>query len=296
MQNDAYIKSASYFAVIVALVLVVSKFIAWNLSESVSLQASLVDSILDALASCVNFIVIRQALKPADQEHRFGHGKAEAIAGLGQSAFIAGSALWLLFEVVNRLIDPQAITHSFIGSMVMVLSIVLTLALVSYQRFVVKKTNSLAIAADSVHYQGDLFGNIGVLISLNISSYYAMPRVDALIGAAIGFYILKSSWDIFKQSLDVLMDRELSEPERASIQAIINDHPSVLGVHDLRTRSTGMQIFIQCHLDLLATLSLKEAHDIAYEVTKNLKKAYPQADIIIHQDPYGHDHDDHLTL
>lgn len=287
MEKSKYLRNASYLAVFISIILVASKFVAWNLSSSVSLKASLVDSILDAFASLINFFAIKQSLKPADKYHRFGHGKAEALAGLGQSAFIAGSALWILFEAIEKFITPKPILNSNIGSFVMILSIVLTLVLISYQKFVIKKTNSLAIAADSTHYKGDLLANVGVLVSLNISSFYDFPRLDAIIGAIIAFYITKSSWEIFNKSLDVLMDRELDDHDRKKIEKIISkSHEKVSGFHDLRTRSSGLNIFIQCHLELPPELSLKEAHEIAHIVSDKISVEYPSADIIIHQDPY----------
>lgn len=283
--NKFLITTATYGAVGVATILIAAKFFAWLRTDSLSLQASLIDSILDMVASVINLLVIRQALKPADEEHRFGHGKAEALGGLAQSAFIAGSAVWLIIDAIHRLINPHPLQDGQVGSLIMIMASALTLLLVLYQRYVVKRTRSLAIAADSLHYLGDFYTNIGVLISLNVSVFLNWTRLDSLVGAGIAAYILHSSWKIGKRSFDVLMDRELPETDRLKIAEIALSHPRVWGVHDLRTRSAGLQDFIQMHLDMDEKLSLQEAHDIANDVEIAVQKAFPHAEVIIHQDP-----------
>lgn len=279
------ITTATYGAVAVATLLICAKFFAWMRTDSLSLQASLIDSLLDMVASVINLLVVRQALKPADEEHRFGHGKAEALGGLGQSAFIAGSAVWLIIEAIHRLIDPHPLQDGQIGSLIMIFASILTLFLIQYQRYVVKRTRSLAIAADSLHYLGDFYTNMGVLISLNVSVFFGWTHLDALVGSGIAVYILYSSWTIGRRSLDVLMDRELPDEAREEIAKIALRNPHVWGVHDLRTRTAGLQDFIQMHLDMDEKLSLLQAHDVAHNVEMALKKAFPHAEVIIHQDP-----------
>ncbi|HLD95170.1 MAG TPA: cation diffusion facilitator family transporter [Alphaproteobacteria bacterium] len=287
--KEKHIKSATYAAVLTASTLVISKFIVWRLTDSMSLQASLMDSLLDVLASIVNFVVVRQALKPADENHRFGHGKAEALAGLAQSMFITGSAFWLLIEVINRLTVPHAMVFNPFGNWVMIGATFLTLMLVLYQRYVIKKTNSLVIKADCLHYKTDILTNLGVLLSLNLSTRFQIARLDAFIGGAIALYILWTSYEIIKSSLSVLMDEELPDAPRNEIEAIVSSHEGVMGFHDLRTRSAGQYLFIQLHLDIDATLTLKRAHKIAQEVEDSLKEHFPEAQVIIHQDPYPHE-------
>jgi ferrous-iron efflux pump FieF len=276
---------ATYGAVGVAAILIGAKFFAWMQTDSLSLQASLIDSLLDIVASVINLFVVRHALKPADKEHRFGHGKAEALGGLGQSTFIAGSAVWLMIEAVHRLIHPHPLQEGFIGSIVMIFAITLTFGLVIFQRYVIKRTRSLAISADSLHYLSDLFANIGVLISLNLSIFLGWGHLDVLVGMGIAVYILYTSWEIGRRSLDVLMDRELADAAREQIMEIALQHPHIWGVHDLRTRSTGLQDFIQMHLDMDETLSLLEAHNIGNDVEAAIQREFPHAQIIIHQDP-----------
>jgi ferrous-iron efflux pump FieF len=282
------ITTATYGAVVIAAILIAAKFFAWMRTDSLSLQASLIDSLLDMAASVINLLVVSQALKPEDAEHRFGHGKAEALGGLGQSAFIAGSAVWLIIDAIHRLITPHPLQEGATGSLVMVIAIILTLLLVLYQRYVLKQTRSLAIAADSLHYLGDLYTNMGVLVSLNVSVLLGWTRLDSLAGAGIAAYILHSSWTIGRRSLDVLMDRELPDEARLQIMEIVLKHPRVWGVHDLRTRSAGLRDFIQMHLDMDEKLPLLEAHDIANDVELALQAAFPHAEIIIHQDPLPH--------
>jgi ferrous-iron efflux pump FieF len=276
---------ATYAAVGVSAILILAKFFAWMRTDSLSLQASLIDSLLDMVSSLINLLIVRQALKPADAEHRFGHGKAEALGGLAQSAFIAGSAVWLIIDALHRLISPHGLQESLTGSIVMLIAITLTLLLVLYQRHVIKQTRSLAISADSLHYLGDLYTNVGVLISLNVSTFLGWTRLDSVVGAGIAGYILYTSWCIARRSLDVLMDRELPDEARLQIMEIALSDARVLGVHDLRTRSAGARDFIQMHLDMDETLSLLKAHEVADDVEFALQKAFPHAEIIIHQDP-----------
>jgi len=286
--NKILVKTATYGAVVVAALLIGAKFFAWMRTDSISMQASLIDSLLDIVASIINLLVVSQAIKPADKEHRFGHGKAEALGGLGQSTFIAGSAVWLIIDALHRLIDPHPLQESHIGTIVIIIAIILTSLLVAYQRYVIKRTRSLAIAADSLHYLGDLYTNLGVLASLNITAYFGWIRFDALVGAGIALYILYTSWVIGRKSLDVLMDRELPDTARHQIIEIALAHPKVWGIHDLRTRSAGLQDFIQMHLDMDEQLSLLEAHEVANDVELAISKAFPHAEIIIHQDPIPH--------
>lgn len=287
VKDRTLIQVAGYAAASVAIILVIGKFIAWQVTSSISLKASLVDSILDLMGSLFNIIIIRQALKPADNEHRFGHGKLEAIAGLAQSAFISGSAIWLLVEVANQLVEPIKLNHSFAGNVVMIISVILTTVLVLFQRYVVKKTKSVAIKADSVHYEGDLFSNIAVLISFNLASIYHFERLDVIVGGAIAIYILINAFMIAKKSLDILMDHELPEKDREKIVKIVLSHDNVLGFHDLRTRTTGRQDFVQLHLDLEPSLTLEEAHRISDSVESSIINAFPNAEVLIHQDPFG---------
>jgi len=278
---------ATYASVGVALVLIGTKFAAWTLTESVSLLSTLIDSMLDALASIINLIAIHHALQPADREHRFGHGKAEPLAGLAQAAFICGSAAFLLLQAGERLIHPKSISHTEIGYAVMVFSIVVTIALVLFQRYVVRRSGSVAISADSLHYQTDVLINGSVIASLYIATEFGIRVADPLFAVAIATYIVIGALKIGKQSLDILMDKELADEERARIREIVTRHREVRGMHDLRTRTSGAHVFIQMHLEMDPDMTLLQAHDVTDAVTEELLAVYPNAEVIIHEDPDG---------
>ncbi|MCZ8124315.1 MAG: cation diffusion facilitator family transporter [Magnetospirillum sp.] len=280
-------RRATYASVAVATTLILAKTVAWVMTDSVSVLSSLLDSLLDAAASLVNLFAVRHALEPADEEHRFGHGKAEALAGLAQAAFIAGSALLLFSEALHRLWAPVPVERGEVGLAVTALSIVLTLALVRYQRHVVERTGSLAVGADRLHYASDLLLNGGVALSLLASMALGWSLVDPLCGLAIGAFILKGAWAIGRDALDHLMDRELPEATRAKIMAIARAQPLIRDVHDLRTRATGPNISVQMHLELDGALTLADAHVAADAVEEAVLAAFPGADVIVHMDPVG---------
>jgi len=292
LSKPGLMRAATYASVAVASVLILIKFAVWLTTDSVSLLSTLVDSILDAGASMVNLVAIHYALQPADKEHRFGHGKAEPLAGLAQSGFIFASALFLIVETGKRFFNPRAIENSDMGVIVMIISIVLTIGLVIFQRYVVKKTQSVAVSADSLHYTTDILVNIGVIIALVVSVQTGILWFDPLIAGVIALYILWSVREIALEAMNLLMDHEFPEDERNQIIEIVRNHKDVMGMHDLRTRSSGLQKFIQLHLVLHADLNLGAAHIIADEVEASLKKIYPEAEFLIHQDPHDVEEDD----
>src|SRR5437763_15374847 len=246
----------SYASLAVAAVLIAAKLTVWISTGSVALLSSLVDSLVDAAASLVNFFAVRHAATPADREHRFGHGKAEPLAALGQSAFLVGSALWLMAEAIRRLVSPAPVAHAPAGIAVMVFSLAVTLGLVAYQRHVVRRTGSLAIGADELHYRGDIFLNLSVIATLVIGDTFSVPILDPLFGAAVGVWIIYSAVKIARLSLTQLMDRELPDEERARIRAIAEGHPEVAAVHDIRTRIAGPTAFIQMHIEMNGEMHL----------------------------------------
>lgn len=271
----------------VALLLVAGKLAAWFVTGSVAMLSSLIDSALDAAASLVNLIAVRHALQPADREHRFGHGKAEALAGLGQAAFVGGSALFLVFEAMSRLVRPVPVEQGAVGIAVMVASIVLTLALVLFQRHVIRRSGSFAINADSLHYRSDLLVNLAVIAALALAQFAHLPLADPLFALAIAAYVLWSAGQILRGAYDTLMDRELPDTERRRIRDLVLAHPEVRAMHDLRTRRAGTHAFIQLHLELPAGMTLERAHEISDAVEASLLAAFPGAEVIIHQDPEG---------
>lgn len=275
---------AAAASVLTALMLIAAKTVAWLLTGSVSLLASLVDSVMDSLASLINFFAIRYSLVPADNEHRFGHGKAEALAGLGQALFIAASSLFLIHQSVLKLLEPSPIEQSGVGIAVMVFSIVLTFGLLLIQKYVVRETGSTAIEADSLHYLSDLAVNVGIIVVLALSQL-GWLWLDGSVGLVIAIFILFSAWRIAWDACQLLLDREMPDDVRTRIAAIVSSHPQALGFHDLRTRQSGRTSFIQLHVDLDETLTLRQAHTLVCQIQDDIVSAFPNADVIIHQDP-----------
>jgi ferrous-iron efflux pump FieF len=280
-------RAASYASLSVAVTLVVTKIWAWQATSSVSILGSLVDSFLDVLASGITVVAIYYALRPADSEHRFGHGKSEGLAALVQSFVITLSAIYVGFEAAERFANPKSIDNPTIGIVVMGISIVLTLALLSFQQYVVRATGSMAIAADSLHYRADLAVNLSVIIAVILASWTNWSLIDPLIGFGVAAYIIWSTYGIAISALDVLLDRELPPEERERIRTIALDHPDVHGFHDLRTRFGGSQYFIQFHLELTPETSLLDAHRIMDKVEDDIRAIYPRCEIIVHTDPIG---------
>lgn len=276
---------ATYASLSVAGVLVVAKLGAWLATDSVSLLSTLVDSMLDVGASGLSFLAVRHATQPADHDHRFGHGKAESLGGLGQSAFVFGSGVFVLVQAVHRLLFPVDLANTEVGYAVMALGMLLSTALVVFQRYVVRKTGSVAIGAESLNYQNDILVNASVMVSLAVTTGFGWLAADPLFAIGIAAYIMWGAWRIGRRALDILMDRELPDDDRHRIRRLACDCDGVRGVHAIRTRSSGLNLFVQLHVELDDDLSLKEAHDVVEEVERALAKVYPNADILIHADP-----------
>jgi ferrous-iron efflux pump FieF len=281
------IRTAGLASVSVALSLVVLKAFAWLTTGSIAMLSSLADSLLDLLASSMTLFAVRFALEPADREHRFGHGKLEAIAGIAQAFVILASAGYVAFQAVKRLLAPAAIAAPGVGSGVMFVSLALTIGLVLFQRLVVRRTGSIAIGADELHYKGDVLTNLAVLAAIALSTWLGWQWADPVLGLVVVAVILGAVRAIVLRSLDILLDRELPAARREEILQIAQEHSEVLGVHDLRTRTSGTHEFIQFHLELESDLALIRAHEITDEVEAAVMERFPRADVIIHADPYG---------
>ncbi|MBI6548009.1 CDF family cation-efflux transporter FieF [Xenorhabdus lircayensis] len=279
-----WVSTAALAATVLASVLLIVKVFSWWLTGSVSLLAALVDSLVDLAASLTNFFAVRYSLKPADEEHTFGHGKAESLAALAQSMFISGSAIFLFLTGFQHLFSPKPLEHAVIGIWVIVIALMSTLCLVTFQRWVINKTQSQAIRADMLHYKSDLLMNGAILVAL-ILSLYGFKRADALFALGIGIYILYSALRMGYDAVQSLLDRALPDEERQEILGIIQSYPGVAGGHDLRTRQSGPTRFIQFHLEIDDNLPLVQAHALAEGIENKLRNRFPGADIIIHQDP-----------
>jgi ferrous-iron efflux pump FieF len=280
-------RRAAFASLGVSLGLVVLKAAAYLLTNSVSMLASLADSALDLFSSTLNLFAIRSSLTPADEEHRFGHGKAEPLAGLAQGAFIAGSATFLIIQAINRFVLPERLEHPLTGLVVMAVSIAATLVLVIYQRRVVAKTGSIAVSADRMHYAADLITNFGVVAAIALTNWFGWRLADPIIALGIAAILIASAWSVFVQSYNQLMDRELPDAEREKVKAIVMRHPEVRNLHDLRTRAAGVHTFIQFHIELDPAISLTRAHEVSDAVEKSVCESFPNSEVIIHQDPAG---------
>ena len=284
LDRAGLLKLASVASVLTAGFLIVAKLVAWSITGSVSLLASLVDSVMDSIASLINLFAIRYSLQPPDEQHRFGHGKAEPLAGLAQAAFIAGSAIFLVFHAIDRLRYDHPLEQVGIGIGVMLLAIVMTVGLLAIQRYVIKKTDSTAIRADSLHYLTDLLTNLSVLLALYLSTL-GWTWADPVFAIAVAIYIFYSAFHIGHDAFQQLMDRELPEEILQQIQATAMSHPEVTGTHEMRTRQAGHTRFVQLHLELQEDMPLKQAHAIADQVEAEILEFLPGAEVLIHQDP-----------
>ena len=287
--TDPLVRSASIASLLVASTLIVLKYYGWVATTSVSLLGSLADSLIDFLASVFVFIAISYSLLPADAKHRFGYGKSEGLAAFIQSLLIGISGIYVCFEAIKRLLNPSQINQPSIAIWIILVSIALTLALVMYQKYVVKKSKSIAIESDQYHYLTDTYINLSVLFSIAITGWTRFVFIDALVGLLISGVVLYTSVTLLKKSFKILLDHEIQSDDRDRIREIALDHPKVLGFHDLRTRDTGRKYIIQFHLELDPNMSLLESHEITDEVTDNVLKLYPDSELIIHTDPLGID-------
>lgn len=272
-------------AIATAALLAGVKLVAWWWTGSVSMLASFADSALDLAASALNGLAIRFALSPADWEHRFGHGKSEAVAGLAQAALMGASTVFLVWESAGRLMTPEPLSNGALGLVIAVFSIAVTLALTMYQRHVIRATGSLAISADHLHYVSDLASNAAVVVALVLAVWLGMNWADGAFGLLIAAIIGWSAISILRQSLDQLLDRELPSGERDRIKAVAGAVPGVLDIHDLRTRQSGTQVFIQLHAVFDGTMSLEDAHALSDRVEDAIVAAFPNAEVLVHSDP-----------
>ena len=281
------VKSASIASLLVASTLIVLKYYGWVTTSSVSLLGSLADSLIDFLASAFVFIAITYSFLPADEKHRFGYGKSEGLVAFIQSLLIGFSGIYVFIEAIKRLIYPSQINKPIVAIWVIIASIVLTVSLVMYQKYVVEKSKSMAIESDQYHYLTDTFINLSVLFSVVISGWTRFIFIDAVVGLLISGVVLYNAFILLKKSFKILLDQEIQSSDRDEIKKIALEHPKVLGFHDLRTRDTGRNYIIQFHLELDPKMSLLESHTITDEVTDNVLEKYPDSDIIIHTDPLG---------
>ncbi|HEX8234088.1 MAG TPA: cation diffusion facilitator family transporter [Caulobacteraceae bacterium] len=287
-ESAALTRGATLLSVLTATVLIAVKAAAWATSGSVAMLASLADSALDLTASAATFAAVRYAARAPDSEHRFGHGKAEAFASLLQAGLVLASAGLIGREAIGRLLAPEPVRSSGLAIGVMAVSILLTGLLVLAQTRVLRRTASVAVEGDRLHYVSDLFSNAVVLLGLAAAAWLDAPWIDGAAALLVAVWFVWSAIQVFRGAADQLMDRELPDDARAGIVTLMRKDPRVLGVHQLKTRASGPTAHIQMHVDLNPHLSLIEAHDVIVAAEERLARAYPAAEVLLHPDPAGH--------
>ena len=283
-QYEKLVKTCTIFATSVAGIMVLMKIYAWYITGSVTMLSSLMDSSMDFVVSGINFFAARYSFKPADNDHRFGHSRAQDLAALAQASFIAYLSVVITIEAIKKFIHPMPIEDSMEGLIVIIIALVLTILLLAYQRYVYNKTKSTMVHADAAHYLTDVLSNISVIIVLLVSQRFDVPWLDPTLGLVLAGYVLWSGVKVGKTAFNNLMDKEIEE-NRDEIMAIINSHNKVVAISELKTRRSGNKLFIQFDFTMDGGATLNEAHEVAHELEALLHKNFPEAEIFIHQEP-----------
>ncbi len=285
--SDRLKHRAAVASISLAVLLSGLKLFATIASGSLAVFSSMIDSVSDVLGSAITFVAIKYSTRPATDHHRYGYGKAEAVSALIQAFFVAGSGLFVLYDAFMRFFHPRVLDETPLAIVIMIFSLITTLILIAYQKHVAKLTQSQAINADSAHYVVDILTNASIILSLTIVKFFEIYWFDTLTALVIAVYLLFNAYQLVVEAFDVLLDRELSDDIRKNINDIISSHDFVKGFHDVRTHSLGNEYMIEIHLELDGRLSLFEAHQLSDQVEAAIIKAYPNAQVIIHQDPSG---------
>ncbi len=285
--NSALKNIAAIASVCTALLLSLIKAAAVFYTGSLSVLSSMIDSLADLISSLITYIAVRISDKPMTAHHRYGYGKAEAVSALLQAAFIAGSAAFILYDGIDRFVHPVTVQQTGFGIAIMIISLIITLLLIGLQQYVVKKTKSQAIKADSAHYIVDVLSNLSVMISLVVVRYLHWQWFDIVIAGLIAIYLLINAFNLAGDALEEITDAEVDDEIKRHIIDLVCSVDGVKGYHDLRTRVSGIRMFVEIHLELDGKLSLYQTHEIADNAENKIIAAYPTAQIIIHQDPYG---------
>ncbi|HEX8888744.1 MAG TPA: cation diffusion facilitator family transporter [Pyrinomonadaceae bacterium] len=287
--EEAAKTSAARLSMLTAGFLIILKTATGFITGSISVWASLLDSTMDIFASTINYFAVRTATRPADDDHAYGHGKAESLAGLFQSIVIAASGIFLIYESIRRIIYPQEISSEWIGTMTMIVAVLVSISLVRRLRRVSRETESPALHADALHYVTDIYTNSGALLALVIVGLTPFKIADPVISIGIAFYILWSAVSVARESIDILMDRRLPLNIDEQVAEIVSRYKDegVLGFHDLKTRRSGSQKFIDIHLEVERNMRLQEAHDVSVRVLRTIEAEISRACVQIHTDPAG---------
>lgn len=291
-ENNNRLKNmATLASVSLSVSLSVLKLFAALYTGSLAILSSLVDSLADIFASVITFVAVRVSSQPANRLHRYGYGKAEALSALIQSAFIAGSGMFVLYEAANRFIKPRPIDDSSAGLLVMAASLAATIVLIAFQKYVVKKTQSIAVSADSMHYMVDVVTNLSVIGGLLAVKLFNITWFDTLAAIFVSGYLLVNAYGIAHNAVSMLMDKELGPEIRGRVKEIVRNCSFIRGMHDFRSRDLGGVYLFELHLELDGSLSLYEAHELTDVVEQEIEKEFPGAQVIVHQDPAGVEED-----
>ena len=284
-------KTAAVASVCVACSLSLLKVIGALYTGSLAVLSSLIDSLADIFASLITFVAVRFSAQPADCHHRYGHGKAEALSALVQSAFVAGSGIFVMYDGFSRLVSPRPLSETNLGIIIMVIALVATLALIAFQKKVARLTQSTAIAADSAHYTVDVVTNLSIILTLVVVRWFGLDWFDTLTAFAVSGYLLVNAYKLAARAVAILMDKELGDDIRINIEKIITNYPFVRGLHDFRSRDLGGIYMFELHLELDGNLPLSQAHHYSNIIDDAIRQAYPSSQVIIHQDPAGLEED-----
>jgi ferrous-iron efflux pump FieF len=287
MSRGSLTRSAAYASIATALFLVGLKLWATWRTDSTAMLGSLADTALDLVASIATLVGVWIAAQPADKNHRFGHGKAEALAAIFQVMLITLSAGGIALRAITRLVDGGETAAAEEGIAVSVIAIIATFALLAWQRHVIRKTSSLAIKTDHLHYQSDLFLNLAVIAALVLDQFMGFSAADPLFGLGIAAWLAWGAWRAGGEAIDHLMDHEWPEERREEFLAVLARHPDIRGVHDLRTRTSGADDFVQFHMAVDPHLNIVEVHDLMDEVEARISRDFPGVEVLIHPDPKG---------
>jgi len=286
-QRARLTRSAAIASIATAALLASLKLWATWLTESTAMLGSLADTALDLVASIATLVGVWIAAMPADEDHRFGHGKAEALAAMFQVILITLSAFGLAFRAIGQLLEGGRTSAAEEGIAVSVLAFAATLALLAWQRHVIRRTGSLAVQTDHVHYQSDLLLNLGVIAALVFDQFLDFGLADPLFGLAIAAWLAWGAWRAVGEVVDHLMDREWPEARREQFLAVLARHPDLRGVHDLRTRTSGVHDFVQFHASVDPAMTVAEAHRLMDELEARIEREFPGVEVLIHPDPEG---------
>lgn len=284
--NHTLTKSALYFSTIISLCIFLVKIYGFWITNSMTILASAIDSLLDIFSSMINLAAMVLALSPPDNNHRFGKNKIEDLAVFGQSIIFFGLGIYMIFSTINRFLHPVEITNIDVGINTILICIALTAILIIYQSYVIKKTHSRIVQADKLHYAGDFLTSVTGLVSIYFTSTFSL--IDPICSIAIAFYIIFNAYGLFMQSVKILIDQEFQESEKKKILEVLGQYNNVVyGIHELKTRYAGSKPFIQFHIEISGDMTVFEAHQISDDISDALELAFPGAEITIHQDPAG---------